>query len=152
MALLLAALIVQAIVFLAPASAGAQGTLAALQGDLAHQMAISGSRSSAYVYDISTKQALYSARPTTPRPPASVEKLFTATAALQRLGPTTRLSTTVFGTGQLGPNGVWEGDLYLKGGGDPTFGDSAYIRSHYSGLGASVSTLVNQLVRTDGIR
>jgi D-alanyl-D-alanine carboxypeptidase/D-alanyl-D-alanine-endopeptidase (penicillin-binding protein 4) len=151
-ALLLAALLVQAIVFLAPASAGAQGTLAALQSDLAHQMAISGSRSSAYVYDISTKQPLYSARPTTPRPPASVEKLFTATAALQRLGPTTRLSTTVFGTGQLGANGVWEGDLYLKGGGDPTFGDSAFIRSHYSGLGASVSTLVNQLVRTDGIR
>lgn len=151
-ALLLAALLAQAIVFLAPASAGAQGTLAALQSDLAHQMAISGSRSSAYVYDISTKQALYSARPTTPRPPASVEKLFTATAALQRLGPTTRLSTTVFGTGQLGLNGVWEGDLYLKGGGDPTFGDSAYIRSHYSGLGASVSTLVSQLVHTDGIR
>jgi D-alanyl-D-alanine carboxypeptidase/D-alanyl-D-alanine-endopeptidase (penicillin-binding protein 4) len=137
---------------LAPASADAQGTLAALQGDLAHQMAISGSRSSAYVYDISTKQPLYSARPTTPRPPASVEKLFTATAALQRLGPTTRLSTAVFGRGQLGANGVWEGDLYLKGGGDPTFGDSAFIRSHYSGLGASVSTLVNQLVRTDGIR
>jgi D-alanyl-D-alanine carboxypeptidase/D-alanyl-D-alanine-endopeptidase (penicillin-binding protein 4) len=151
-ALLLAALLAQAIVFLASASAGAQGTLAALQSDLAHQMAISGSRSSAYVYDISTKQALYSARPTTPRPPASVEKLFTATAALQRLGPTTRLSTTVFGTGQLGPNGVWEGDLYLKGGGDPTFGDSAFIRSHYSGLGASVSTLVTQLVHTDGIR
>jgi serine-type D-Ala-D-Ala carboxypeptidase/endopeptidase (penicillin-binding protein 4) len=151
-ALVLMALLAQAIVFLAPASAGTQGTLAALQSDLAHQMAISGSRSSAYVYDISTKQPLYSARPTTPRPPASVEKLFTATAALQRLGPATRLSTTVFGTGQLGANGVWEGDLYLKGGGDPTFGDSAYIRSHYSGLGASVSTLVNQLVRTDGIR
>jgi D-alanyl-D-alanine carboxypeptidase/D-alanyl-D-alanine-endopeptidase (penicillin-binding protein 4) len=152
LALLLAALLAQALVFLAPASAGAQATLAALQGDLAHQMAISGSRSSAYVYDISTKQPLYSARPTTPRPPASVEKLFTATAALQRLGPTARLSTTVFGTGQLGAGGVWEGDLYLKGGGDPTFGDSGYIRSHYSGLGASVSTLVSQLVHTDGIR
>jgi len=122
--LALAASLVWAATCLAPASAGAQGTLAALQSDLAHQIAISGSRSSAYVYDISTKQALYSARPTTPRPPASVEKLFTATAALQRLGPTTRLSTTVFGTGQLGPGGVWEGDLYLKGGGDPTFGDS----------------------------
>jgi D-alanyl-D-alanine carboxypeptidase/D-alanyl-D-alanine-endopeptidase (penicillin-binding protein 4) len=150
--LVLVALLAQAIVLLAPASAGAQATLAALQRDLAHQMAISGSHSSAYVYDISTKQPLYSARPTTPRPPASVEKLFTATAALQRLGPTTRLSTTVFGTGQLGAGGVWEGDLYLKGGGDPTFGDSAFIRSHYSGLGASVSTLVDQLVHTDGIR
>ncbi len=149
--LALAASLAWAAAFLAPASSDAQGTLTALQGDLGHQMAISGSRSSAYVYDISTKQPLYSARPTTPRPPASVEKLFTATAALQRLGPTARLSTTVFGTGQLGPSGVWEGDLYLKGGGDPTFGDSAFIRSHYSGLGASVSTLVNQLVHTDGI-
>ncbi|HWG09752.1 MAG TPA: D-alanyl-D-alanine carboxypeptidase [Solirubrobacteraceae bacterium] len=134
------------------AGAGAQGTLAGLQADLAHQIAISGSRSSAYVYDITTKQALYSARPTTQRPPASVQKLYTATAALQRLGPTARLSTTVFGTGQLGPGGVWEGDLYLRGGGDPTFGDSGFIRSHYSGLGASVSTLVSQLTQTDGIR
>jgi len=149
---LTAALLGPTATFLAPASASAQGTLAGLQSDLAHQLAISGSRSSAYVYDITTKQPLYSARSTTPRPPASVEKLYTATAALQRLGPTTRLSTTVFGTGQLGTDGVWEGDLYLRGGGDPTFGDSDFIRSHYSGLGASISTLVSQLVRTDGIR
>jgi D-alanyl-D-alanine carboxypeptidase/D-alanyl-D-alanine-endopeptidase (penicillin-binding protein 4) len=137
--------------FVAPAGASALGTLAGLQADLAHQIKISGSRSSAYVYDITTKQPLYSARPTTLRPPASVEKLYTATTALQRLGPTTRLSTTVFGTGQLGPNGVWEGDIYLHGGGDPTFGDSAFIKSHYGGVGASISTLVDQLVRTDGI-
>jgi serine-type D-Ala-D-Ala carboxypeptidase/endopeptidase (penicillin-binding protein 4) len=135
-----------------PASAIAQGTLAGLQKDLARQLTISGSHSSAYVYDITTKQPLYTARPTTPRPPASVEKLYTATAALQRLGPTTRLSTTVLATGQLGSGGVWEGDLYLRGGGDPTFGDSGFIRSHYSGLGASVSTLVAELVHGDGIR
>ncbi len=150
--LLIATLTTLAFAGLQASRASAQGTLAALQSDLAHQMAISGSRSSAYVFDITTKQALYSARPTTPRPPASVEKLYTATAALQRLGPTARLSTTVFGAGQLGPNGVWEGDLYLRGGGDPTFGDSAFIHSHYSGLGASVSTLVSQLVHSDGIR
>ncbi|HEX3909171.1 MAG TPA: D-alanyl-D-alanine carboxypeptidase/D-alanyl-D-alanine-endopeptidase [Solirubrobacteraceae bacterium] len=134
-----------------PATASALGTLAGLQSDLAHQTRIAGSRSSVYVYDISTKQPLYSAKPTTARPPASVEKLYTATTALQRLGPETRLSTAVFGTGRLGPNGVWEGDIYLRGGGDPTFGDSAFIRSHYGGVGAGVSTLVDQLVRTDGI-
>src|ERR1700759_5129091 len=113
-------------VFAAPAGAGALGTLPALQSDLAHQLAIAGSHSSAYVYDISAKQALYSARPTTMRPPASVEKLYTATAALQRLGPNAHLSTTVYGVGQLGAGGVWEGNLYLHGGGDPTFGDSAF--------------------------
>jgi serine-type D-Ala-D-Ala carboxypeptidase/endopeptidase (penicillin-binding protein 4) len=135
----------------APLSAAASTTLAGVQADLAHQLQIAGSGSSAYVYDISAKQPLFSARDTAMRPPASVEKLYTATTALEKLGPTARLSTSVLGTGQLGPNGVWEGDLYLRGGGDPTFGDSSFIHSHYGGAGASISTLVSQLVRSDGI-
>jgi D-alanyl-D-alanine carboxypeptidase/D-alanyl-D-alanine-endopeptidase (penicillin-binding protein 4) len=122
-----------------------------VQADLAHQLKIAGTGSSAYVYDISAKRPLFSERDTAMRPPASVEKLYTATSALQRLGATTQLSTTVLGTGQLSASGVWEGDIYLHGGGDPTFGDSAFIRSHYGGVGASISTLVSQLVRTDGI-
>ena len=135
---------------LAP-SATAAGGLAELQADLGHQMRIAGTRSSAYVYDLTAKQALFSERATALRPPASVQKLYTATTALTRFGADARLSTTVLGTGQLGPGGVWEGNLYLRGGGDPTFGSTAFIRSHYGGLGASVSTLVSQLVKTDGI-
>jgi D-alanyl-D-alanine carboxypeptidase/D-alanyl-D-alanine-endopeptidase (penicillin-binding protein 4) len=57
----------------------------------------------------------------------------------------------VLGTGQLGPGGVWEGDLYLRGGGDPTFGSSAFIRSHYGGEGASVGQLASILAGQDGI-
>ncbi|HEX3434908.1 MAG TPA: D-alanyl-D-alanine carboxypeptidase/D-alanyl-D-alanine-endopeptidase [Solirubrobacteraceae bacterium] len=133
------------------APAGAAVSLPSLQRDLTHQLQISGTRSSGYAYDISARQALFSVRDTAMRPPASVEKLYTATTALQRLGPTATLSTTVLGTGQLGPTGVWEGDLYLHGGGDPTFGDSSFIRSHYGGVGASISTLVSQLVHVDGI-
>jgi D-alanyl-D-alanine carboxypeptidase/D-alanyl-D-alanine-endopeptidase (penicillin-binding protein 4) len=133
------------------APAGASVSLSSLQRDLTHQLQISGTRSSGYVYDITARQALFSLRDTAMRPPASVEKLYTATTALQRLGPTARLSTTVLGTGQLGATGVWEGDIYLHGGGDPTFGDSAFIRSHYGGVGASISTLVSQLVHVDGI-
>lgn len=134
-----------------PGTATAAGSLAAVQRDLARQMQISGTRSSAYVYDLTSKQPLFALRDTALRPPASVEKLYTATAALARLGSTARLSTTVLGTGQLSPTGVWEGDLYLRGGGDPTFGDSSFIRSHYGGVGASISTLVSQLVHIDGI-
>jgi len=134
-----------------PATASAAGSLAALQSDLARQMQISSTRSSAYVYDLTSKQALFALRDTALRPPASVEKLYTATTALARLGSTAQLSTTVLGTGQLSPTGVWEGDLYLHGGGDPTFGDSSFIRSHYGGLGASISTLVSQLVHIDHI-
>jgi D-alanyl-D-alanine carboxypeptidase/D-alanyl-D-alanine-endopeptidase (penicillin-binding protein 4) len=134
-----------------PSAAAAAGSLAGLQADLAHQLQISGTRSSGYIYDITTKQALFSERATALHPPASVEKLFTATTALSKMGATAHLSTTVLGTGKLGASGVWEGNLYLRGGGDPTFGTTAFIHSHYGGVGASVSTLVNQLVRTDGI-
>jgi serine-type D-Ala-D-Ala carboxypeptidase/endopeptidase (penicillin-binding protein 4) len=136
---------------LAPAAASAASETAALQADLSHQLAIAGSHSGAYVYDLTAQQALFTERAETLRPPASVEKLYTATSALELLGPTARLTTNVLGSGHLAAGGIWEGNLYLRGGGDPTFGTSAFIHSHYGGQGASVSALVSQLVRTDGI-
>jgi D-alanyl-D-alanine carboxypeptidase/D-alanyl-D-alanine-endopeptidase (penicillin-binding protein 4) len=83
-------------------------------------------------------------------PPASVEKLYTATTALSRLGPTARLQTSVFASGHMGAEGEWVGSLYLRGGGDPTFGSRAFIQSHYGGLGASVQALASQIAH-DGI-
>ncbi len=138
-------------VILAPAPAGAEDGLGELQGDLTHQLALAGPADGAYVYDLTAKQALFSERATTMRPPASVEKLYTATTSLDLMGPSTQLATTVLGVGHMAPGGVWEGSLYLHGGGDPTFGSTSFIRSHYGGVGASVSTLVSQLVHTDGI-
>jgi len=136
---------------LAPSAAPAAGGLAALQGDLSRQLALAGPADGAYVYDLTAKQALFSERASAMRPPASVEKLYTATTALERFGPSARFPTTVYGVGHMAPGGVWEGSLYLRGGGDPTFGTSAFIDSHYGGVGASVSALVSQLVRTQGI-
>ncbi len=134
-----------------PAAATATGNLAGLQADLGQQLALAGPADGAYVYDITARQPLFSERASTMRPPASVQKLYTATTALARMGPSAHLSTTVYGTGSLTPEGVWEGNLYLRGGGDPTFGSSSFIRSHYGGIGASVSTLAAQLAHTDGI-
>lgn len=135
-----------------PATAGAATVSAAgLQADLTHQLALAGPADGAYVYDLSAHQALFSERATTLRPPASVEKIYTATTLLARMGASARLSTSVYGAGRLAPGGVWEGNLYLRGGGDPTFGSSAFIRAHYGGIGASVSTLVSQLVGAAGI-
>jgi D-alanyl-D-alanine carboxypeptidase/D-alanyl-D-alanine-endopeptidase (penicillin-binding protein 4) len=136
---------------LAPSAASAAGGLAPLQADLSHQLTLAGPASGAYVYDLTAHQALFSERATTLRPPASVEKLYTATTALERMGASASLTTTVLGAGRLAPGGVWEGSLYLRGGGDPTFGSSSFIHSHYGGIGASVSELVTQLVRVDGI-
>lgn len=132
-------------------AADAAGGLAGLQADLGHQLRLAGPADGAYVYDLTAKQALFSERATTLRPPASVEKLYTATAALTKMGSTARLTTSVYGVGQLLPGGVWEGSIYLRGGGDPTFGTSSFIASHYGGVGTSVSTLVSQLVQIDGI-
>ena len=140
-----------ALAWLVP-GAGAQGDLAALQGDLSHVLSVAGSGSSGYVYDLSSRQALFSVRATVLRPPASIQKLYTATAVLQLLGPDARLTTSVLGSGYLDPSGTWQGNLYLRGGGDPTFGSSAFIRRHYAGLGASVSTLAARLAGAAGLR
>ena len=119
---------------------------------LSSDMRIAGPSSAAYVYDISTKQVLFAQRAQAMMPPASVEKLYTATTALELMGPSARLETTVLGTGTLEARGVWRGNLYLRGGGDPTFGSEAFIHSHYGGTGASVSTLAQTLAKHDGIR
>jgi D-alanyl-D-alanine carboxypeptidase/D-alanyl-D-alanine-endopeptidase (penicillin-binding protein 4) len=132
-------------------AAWAQTGLIGLQSDLKHQLALAGHSDGAYVYDITAKKVLFSERATTLRAPASVEKLYTATAVLARMGAEARLSTTVYGVGQLLPGGTWEGSLYLRGGGDPTFGSQSFISAHYGGVGASVNSLVAQLVRTAGI-
>ncbi len=71
-----------------------------MQADLAHQLALAGPADGAYVYDLTAKQPLFSERATTMRPPASVEKLYTATTALARMGASAHLSTTVFGDRQ----------------------------------------------------
>ncbi|HEY5342557.1 MAG TPA: hypothetical protein VIJ66_02740 [Solirubrobacteraceae bacterium] len=57
---------------LVPAAASAAGgSLAGLQADLSHQLSLAGPADGAYVYDLTTKQALFSERASTLRPPAS---------------------------------------------------------------------------------
>jgi D-alanyl-D-alanine carboxypeptidase/D-alanyl-D-alanine-endopeptidase (penicillin-binding protein 4) len=56
-----------------------------------------------------------------PMNPASVMKLVTAFAALERLGPAHTWRTRVATHGPI-RNGVLEGDLFLIGGGDPVLG------------------------------
>ena len=106
--------------------------------------ALAGPQSGALVYDLGTQQTLFSRRPGVMRPPASVEKLYTTVAVLRVLGPAARLHTTVLGRGQQS-GAIWHGDLYLHGGGDPTFGDAGFDRVWDRGQGATVQTLVAQI-------
>ena len=98
------------------------------------------------VEDLTTGATLYSAKPNVGRPPASVEKLYTSLAALTMLGPNARLHTDILGTGHL-KRGVWDGNLYLRGDGDPTFGDGFFNDVDEDGYGPTAAELVNQLVR-----
>jgi D-alanyl-D-alanine carboxypeptidase/D-alanyl-D-alanine-endopeptidase (penicillin-binding protein 4) len=110
-----------------------------------------GPATGAEVYDLSDGVRLFAARDGVKRPPASVEKLYTTVALLTQLGPDTRLQTTVLGVGHLGARGVWHGSLYLRGGGDPSFGDGTFNRVWEQGYGPTAEQLVAQL-RRSGIR
>jgi D-alanyl-D-alanine carboxypeptidase/D-alanyl-D-alanine-endopeptidase (penicillin-binding protein 4) len=110
-----------------------------------------GPQSGALVYDLSTEKQLFAARAEVMRPPASVEKLYTTVALLITLSPDTRFETAVLGTGHLGADDVWHGDLYLRGGGDPTLGDGEFNRVWEQGYGPTALELVGQLAAL-GIR
>jgi D-alanyl-D-alanine carboxypeptidase len=95
---------------------------------MAAGMRRAGDYSGADVVDLTTGTTLYSHNASTPRLPASVQKLYTTTAALARYGSSARLTTSLLGTG--GRQGsTYTGTLYLRGGGDPTFGSAASTRS-----------------------
>jgi D-alanyl-D-alanine carboxypeptidase/D-alanyl-D-alanine-endopeptidase (penicillin-binding protein 4) len=123
----------------------------ALRAGLQRQFHLAGPHSGGEVIDLGARAELFTLRDGVKRPPASVEKLYTTAALLHKLGPSTRLRTTVLGTGVLGPGGVWHGNLYLRGGGDPTFGDSTFNRVWELGHGPTANQLVSQLQRR-GIR
>jgi serine-type D-Ala-D-Ala carboxypeptidase/endopeptidase (penicillin-binding protein 4) len=120
-----------------------------LDGSLNLGMRQAGRFSGAYVVDLTANRTLYAKNANTVRLPASVEKLYTTTTALQRFGPDATLTTSLLGSGtQAG--GTFTGTLYLRGGGDPTFGSSSFDSANY-GTGATVQQLVSALETSTGI-
>ena len=124
--------------------AEAQQHDASLRRVLATSMRSAGAASGAYVLDASGDRPLFQSRARVPRILASNTKIFTTAAALDRLGPESTLSTRVLGSGSLDEAGTWRGDLYLRGGGDPSFGSGPFVRRAY-GTGASVEALATKL-------
>jgi len=51
--------------------------------------------------------------------PASTMKLFTSAIALERFGPNYQFSTDVLRDGPVGPDGTLNGNIYIRGDGDP---------------------------------
>jgi serine-type D-Ala-D-Ala carboxypeptidase/endopeptidase (penicillin-binding protein 4) len=116
---LIAALLLAAA--LLPATAQAAGPSSTRKA-LAAQMRHAGGGSSALAVDLDSGRQIYAIRPDVGRMPASVNKLFTTATALTLYGPEGHLTTSLLGDAAIDPGGVLSGNLYIHGGGDPTFG------------------------------
>ena len=140
------AVIVTALLAMLPATAAAQDE-ATMVKRLARYMRGAGAYSGAYVVDVSgdRPRAVFRWRQKRPRILASNTKLFTTTAALSRFGVQGSVPTEVLATGEVDAEGVLGGSLYLRGGGDPTFGSRRFTRRSYGG-GATVQDLAALLV------
>ena len=134
------------------------GDEAATQRSLARAMAAAGSHSGAYVVDLDTGEKLYSRRGRVPRVPASVNKLYTTAVALMRFGEGGTLVTEVRADHAPDPaTGVVEGNLYLRGGGDPTFGTTAAqtlaaVLTQTQGITAVTGRVIGDESAWDGLR
>ena len=73
---------------------------------------------SVFVQDVDSGEAVVSWQADVPRNPASTMKLLTTLVALDTLGPTYRWTTDIFALGEV-EDGRLDGDLLIRGGGDP---------------------------------
>ena len=78
----------------------------------------------------------------TPLMPASTLKMLTSAAAFEEFGPQYRFSTDVLHDGTLGPDGTLNGNVYLRGDGDPSLSG----RYMTGGPEAPMNYLADQLV------
>jgi len=115
-----------------------------LDSKLGRYLRQAGGGSGAYVKNLDDDRRVFSFRARTPRILASNTKLFTTSTALARFGVDGTLGTEVLGRGELDEEGVFRGDLFLRGGGDPTFGSRRFTRRSYGG-GATVDSLAARL-------
>jgi serine-type D-Ala-D-Ala carboxypeptidase/endopeptidase (penicillin-binding protein 4) len=105
--------------FLVPAAQA--GSRSAFQTQLSralHARHISPARTGAIVFDLQSGTMLFAHNARLGLRPASNEKLATTYAALTALGPSFRIETDVLGEGQQ-EGATWDGNLVLKGYGDP---------------------------------
>jgi D-alanyl-D-alanine carboxypeptidase/D-alanyl-D-alanine-endopeptidase (penicillin-binding protein 4) len=110
-----------------------------------------GGASGLFVLDGKTGKPVCARASGRKRPLASNMKLFTTSTALARLGPDSRIQTSVVADGPIDRNGVLHGSLYLVGGGDPALGMPAFYNRYLGGLGTDLLLLKGRIWQA-GIR
>jgi len=83
---------------------------------------LQGANLSICAIDLQTGDTLLAYNPRQALPGASITKLVSTAAALAVLGPDYRAKTQLVLEGYMKPNGIWEGNLRIVGGGDVSLG------------------------------
>ncbi|MFD5078461.1 D-alanyl-D-alanine carboxypeptidase/D-alanyl-D-alanine-endopeptidase [Streptomyces sp. NPDC058371] len=109
---------------------------------------MAGGTASVVVADARSGEVLYAHEPTTRLMPASNTKLATSAAAMELLGPDHRFTTDVLATGRR-HGSVLDGDLYLRGTGDPTLLAADYDRLAAALAESGVRRVGGRLVADD---
>ena len=97
---------------------------------------------SIYIYDDSLQEVVFEHNPNLTLIPASTMKLVTTATGLEILGSGRNFSTTVQYSGQIIDGHILDGDIYIKGGGDPGLG-SKYFKNTY---GSFISKWANSIL------
>ncbi|MFD2764372.1 D-alanyl-D-alanine carboxypeptidase/D-alanyl-D-alanine endopeptidase [Micromonospora eburnea] len=126
----------------------AQVRLAATIDAVLADSRLDGAQAGVVVVDTATGQTLYDRNGDRRLIPASNTKLLTSTAAMQLLGPGHRFTTDVASDG-VRRGGVLSGDLYLRGGGDPTLLARDYDRLAAQVAAEGVRVVTGNLVADD---
>lgn len=124
-------------------TATAPKTVAALSADMAAM--VRRVRSGAFgvmAVSLTRGDTLFQHNAGTPLTPASTMKILTSAAAFERFGPRYQFSTDVLYEGTLAQDGTLDGDVYLRGDGDPSL-SGRYLRG---GPDAPMNFLADQLV------
>ncbi|MGH3129847.1 MAG: D-alanyl-D-alanine carboxypeptidase/D-alanyl-D-alanine-endopeptidase, partial [Gaiellaceae bacterium] len=124
-ALLLAA--PPALAKLAPTARAAEPTLPTRLARALAVPHVNHSRSAALAVDLTTGTVVFARNRALSLAPASTEKLVLSYAVLATLGPAYRIETRVLGEGVL-EGSTWQGDLVLKGHGDPALSSAGLRR------------------------
>lgn len=125
------------------ATATSPRSAAALNADLATMVGkVRSGQFGAMAISLTRGDTLFQNHAGTPLMPASTLKMLTSAAAFEEFGPQYRFSTDVLHDGTLGPDGTLNGNVYLRGDGDPSLSG----RYMTGGPEAPMNYLADQLV------
>ena len=105
-----------------PLSFWAQFPLQLVLNQLVQDPQLVGTKWSICAVDLTTGHTIAAYLPTKQLPGASITKLVSTAAALEILGPKYQAKTQLFLDGELKSNGVFDGDIWIVGGGDVSLG------------------------------